>query len=135
MPVNPLPDFVINHGFISKANQEGKEKLNNLMSKCHFLLLPTKAEAYGLVFCEANSFGLPSIATNVGGIPTIIKDNINGMTFNLTDTEESYANYIATVFCNYKEYEELAISSYNEYKTRLNWGIAGKKIFNLMREL
>ncbi|WP_017733602.1 glycosyltransferase [Nafulsella turpanensis] len=135
LPVKDLPNFVLNHGFISKSTKEGEVKIQNLMAQCHFLLLPTKAEAYGLVFCEANSFALPSITTNVGGIPTIIKNGINGRMFDLSDTEEVYGNYIASAFSNPKEYEQLAFSSYNEYKTRLNWQVAGESISRLLKEI
>ena len=135
IPFRTLPGFVLNHGFISKSTKEGEEKLLNLMAKCHFLLVPTKAESYGLVFCEANSLALPSVTTNVGGISTIIKNNINGKMFGLSDTEEVYADYIASVFCNPTAYDQLALSSYNEYKTRLNWQVAGNTISRLLKEL
>ena len=32
-------------------------------------------------------------------------------------------------------YNELALSSYNEYKTRLNWDVSCKKVKNLLEEL
>lgn len=134
-PIHPLPDFVINHGFISKSTKEGEEKIIKLMAESHFLLLPTRAEAYGLVFCEANSLALPSIATNVGGIPTIIKNHVNGQMFELADTEETYADYIASIFGNQTKYEQLALSSYNEFQSRLNWRVAGDTISNLLKEL
>src|SRR5690554_4529940 len=135
IPIHPLPDFVKNHGFISKSTKEGEQIILKLMAFSHFLLLPTRAEAYGLVFCEANSLALPSIATNVGGIPTIIKNDINGRMFGLSDTEQVYASYIASVFNNAEQYEQLALSSFNEYKSRLNWDVAGKEISNLMKEI
>lgn len=130
-----MPEFIVNHGFISKSSKEGEEQLISLMKKCHFLILPTRAEAYGLVFCEANAMGLPAIATRVGGIPTIIKDDINGKLFDLQENEENYASYIASVFYNKERYEALALSSLNEYCSRLNWKVAGQTIAELLRRL
>lgn len=135
IPPGPLPDYVINHGFLSKSSAIEEEKIIKLMSKCHFLLLPTRAEAYGLAFCEANSMGLPAVATNVGGIPTIIKDHVNGMTFSLEEDESEYATFIASVFTNPSDYKKLALSSYNEYEKRLNWKVAGKSIARLLEGL
>lgn len=132
IPLSPIPPFIVNHGFISKANNEGKERLNSLLSKCHFLILPVKAEAYGLVFCESNSFGVPCISNNVGGVSTIIKNGINGMLFSVNDSAEAYATYIQSVFTNQKAYNELAYSSFNEYSQRLNWDVAGKALARLL---
>lgn len=135
IPLKKIPDFVINHGFINKANKEGRVRIDTLLAQSHFLILPTLAEAYGLVFCEANSFGVPCISTNVGGITTIVKNNVNGMTFSLSDNPELYALYIHSVFTDKKRYNELALSSYNEYSQRLNWNVAGKAITGLLKEL
>lgn len=127
--------FVFNHGFISKATSEGLNQIEKIISDCHFLFVPSKAEAYGLVFCEASAYGLPSISNRTGGITTIIIDGINGMTFDIEAKPEEYANYIQDTFADRKKYEDLALSSYNEYKSRLNWDVAGKTISNYMKEL
>lgn len=134
LKLNPMPDFIRNHGFISKSG-EGEKKIMEIMKDCHFLILPTRAEAYGLVFCEANAMGLPAIATSVGGVPTIIKDDVNGKLFDLQENEAAYASYIASVFYDKERYEELAFSSFNEYATRLNWRVAGETISNLIKDL
>jgi len=130
-----LPDFVVNHGFIAKSNAAGIKKIDKLFSECHFFILPTTAEAYGIVFCEACSFGVPCVATNVGGIPTIIKDNINGKTFDVESGTDEYANYIYKLHTNKTEYSELCLSSFHEYKNRLNWQVAGKNIMSLLNQL
>ncbi len=126
--VGKLPDYVVNHGFINKADKTGRMKLEKLFAESHFLLVPSREECYGLVFCEASSFGLPSLSTKTGGIPTIIKDGLNGMTFNLNAEISDYCSFIADNFINWSRYKVLAIDSYNEYCARLNWQVAGKKI-------
>jgi glycosyltransferase involved in cell wall biosynthesis len=130
-----LPSFVINHGFISKGTAEGNRKLNKLFQNSHFLILPSKADCTPVVYSEANSFGLPCITTNVGGIPSIIKDNINGKMFDLTESADDYADFIANKFLNMDSYFDLALSSFNEYEVRLNWGVSGKKIYNLLSDI
>ncbi|MGN6493966.1 MAG: glycosyltransferase family 4 protein [Agriterribacter sp.] len=135
MPLNPLPSYIIDHGFISKSTEEGRRQFDKLMESTHFLLLPTRAEAFGLVFCEANSYGIPNVATNVGGIPTIIKDGVNGQKFNLFDTADRYADYIQSVFSNQNFYNELALSSFGEYEARLNWRVSGKKLMTLLKDI
>ncbi|MCF0074498.1 glycosyltransferase family 4 protein [Dyadobacter sp. CY261] len=135
IPMETIPSFVVNHGFISKSNKEGQQLINKLLSTSHFLLLPTRADCTPVVFSEANSFGLPCITTNVGGIPTIIRDDVNGKTFPLDASVESYAGYIQSVFEDKKRYADSAASSFHEYESRLNWDIAGKTINDLMKDL
>jgi glycosyltransferase involved in cell wall biosynthesis len=130
-----LPDFVINHGFISKANEEGREKIDKLLAESHFLIVPSKAEAFGIVFCEASSFGLPSLSTNVGGITSAIRDDINGKTFSPDKDEKAYAQFILDRFHNFSDYESLAYSSFHEFEDRLNWKVSGAKIMNHLKSL
>jgi glycosyltransferase involved in cell wall biosynthesis len=111
------------------------QKLEQLLGESHFLIVPSIAECYGLVFCEANSYGVPCIAQKVGGIPTIIRDNINGYLFEPGSSILNYCNYISQLFSNYKEYKQLALSSFNEYQSRLNWTVAGQTVKSLLTEI
>lgn len=135
LPFKDLPENIIDHGYISKSSKEGRDKIQALIAQSHFLVLPTRAEFFGIVFCEASSYGVPSIATQVGGVPTAVRDNINGKLFPLSATEVDYSNYILNLFNDYNQYEQLALSSFNEYQNRLNWNVSGKKITELMQRL
>lgn len=129
-----VPDYIHCHGFISKRTPAGMAHLMQLFRESHFLFVPSRAEAYGIVFCEANAFGLPCLTSYVGGISTIVKDNINGMTFGLDASVEVYCQYIMDLMQNYSRYEELALSSFNEFQTRLNWGVATATVKRMIEE-
>jgi len=131
----PLPTFVKSLGFISKDSKEGRKKIDQIISDSHFLVLPSQAECYGIVFCEANSFGVPCITTDVGGITTVIKDNLNGKTFSKDAKIADYCAYISNLFTDYSQYKSLALSSFKEYQLRLNWSVAGKAVKKLLMEL
>lgn len=135
MTSEPIPDFVKVIGYVNKGTTEGANLMNKLFSESHFFIMPSKAESYGHVLCEANSFGLPCIATNVGGIPTIVKDGLNGKTFSLNSSIGEYCTYIASLMSNYSEYKKLAHSSFQQYQSRLNWEVAGKTVKQLIMEL
>ncbi|BDA72013.1 glycosyl transferase group 1 [Calothrix sp. PCC 7716] len=131
----PLPSYVKHLGFISKSTREGQQKISQLLADSHFLILPSRAECFGVVFCEASSFGVPSLATKAGGIPTAVTDNVNGKLFTLDANINEYCKYISDLFINYSEYKKLALSSFHEYKSRLNWTIAGQTVKNLLMNL
>lgn len=130
-----LPSYVFLHGYVSKATQNGRDLIDSLLKESHFLILPTKADCTPIVYSEANSFGLPCISTNVGGIPTIIKDGVNGKLFTLMQTDEDYADYINTMFSDMSSYEKLCLESFNRYESTLNWSVTGKKIVDLLTEI
>lgn len=135
LPIHNLPDFIINHGFISKSSPEGIRRMEQLFEENHFLLVPSKAEAFGLVYAEANAFAMPSFATKTGGITTVIKDDINGKTFSLDALVDDWVKYIFTSFTDSKRYHDFCLSSYAEFKDRLNWNIAGISLMKLLRDI
>ncbi|GEM_PF-1316218 len=58
------------HGFVKNTDE--------IYSKIDLLVVPSKMETLSLVIFEAMSRGIPVVASNVGGIPEIIKDGYNG---------------------------------------------------------
>ena len=131
----PLPDFVENIGFISKADPGGNERLEQILSNSHFLILPAEAECFGVVFCEAASLGVPSLATRVGGIPTAVRDGGNGMLFERQTFVRNCAAHVLEVFGNPRHYREMAIAAREEYETRLNWKVSGRRVKELAAQL
>jgi glycosyltransferase involved in cell wall biosynthesis len=130
-----VPDYIKCHGFISKRTPEGIEKITRLLHESHFLFVPSRAECFGIVFAEANAFGLPCLSSYVGGISSVIRDNINGMTFGLDASLNRYCEYIINLMSNYANYEQLALSAFNEYSTRLNWKSATNSVIELIKSL
>jgi glycosyltransferase involved in cell wall biosynthesis len=126
--------ILANLKFAKSAKYE-TEFLYRTISESHFLILPTRADCSPVTICEANSFGVPCLATNIGGIPTLIKPNLNGMLFNKDADINEYCQYIYRLFINYAKYKELALSSFDMYKSRLNWNIAGEKVRRLLAEV
>lgn len=55
------------------------EDAARLLSAFDLFVLPSKSEAFGYVLLEAGTAHLPVVATNVGGIPDIIEDGVNGL--------------------------------------------------------
>ncbi|MBC8105887.1 MAG: glycosyltransferase family 4 protein, partial [Anaerolineae bacterium] len=129
-----LPAFVKRAGFLDKRTPEGRARFNDLFGSSHFLILPALAEAFGIVLCEANSFGVPNIATNVGGIPTIVRDGVNGALFQTGDAK-AMSERIDGLMRDRNAYEHLAVNSFCEYRSRLNWETAGRTVKSMLRGL
>lgn len=76
---NDMEKYVRVVGWIS-----GKQKDRYLLES-RILVMPSYFEAFGISIVEAMQYGLTIVATNVGGIPEIIQQNINGMLVNKGD--------------------------------------------------
>lgn len=135
LPPQSAPEYVKIYGRLRRSVPEENRLFDELFSRSHLLMMPSKGEAFGHVFAEASSFGLPSIATNVGGIPSAVREGINGRLFPLETPAAVYARAIADLLSRRDEYRRLAIQSFNEYQTRLNWTTAGRTIVNLLKDL
>jgi len=132
----PLPEYIRSLGFISKSAAEGKERIKKLLSESHFLILPTRAECAGIVFCEASAYGLPSITSDVGGVSTYVKNGVNGKVFSKETDIDEYCTYIYALFTeNYRQYLDLAESCFEEYQSRLNWNVSGNRIKSMLEGL
>jgi hypothetical protein len=100
----------------------------------HFLILPTRADCFGVVFAEASSFGLPSLAACVWGVPTAIVDNAHGKTFRHDGIASCIREHVEPLMFKYTMYAELCESSFTEYSNRPNWSTAGRNVNRLIHE-
>lgn len=69
-------------GLESKAVFHGTvvgEAKDRLLRSCDVLVLPSYVEGLPLVLLEGASYGMPMLATTVGGIPELVEPGVNGM--------------------------------------------------------
>lgn len=125
-PSKDLPAYVVSHGFLSKAHPDEYKRLDELMTDCHFFILPSRSECFGVVFAEATSYGLPSLATRVGGIASAVQEGESGFLFDLDSPPERYCEVIEKYFQDQEQYVALAESSHAVYREKLNWQVAGR---------
>ena len=131
----PLPSFVKSLGFLNKFENDNDKTIGSFLAQAHFLIVPSIAELFGAVFCEASSFGTPSLARRVGGIPTAVRDGVNGQLFSKDAAASEYCAYITDVFLDYPRYGVLARSSFREFQTRLNWAKTAGSLVSLFQEI
>jgi len=66
-------------GIVTFTGHLPRQGLVEHYSRSDIFVLPSLHEGYGLVLAEAMSFGLPVVATNVGGIPEIVENGKTGL--------------------------------------------------------
>jgi glycosyltransferase involved in cell wall biosynthesis len=120
--------------FIDKSSQEGLLLLSKILYRSHFLIVPSREEAYGHVFCEAAAFGVPSVAAAVGGIPSIIKDGENGICLSQNAGADAYYQRMHNIFQNREAYENMASKAHASFEERLNWSAFVSGVLKLADE-
>jgi glycosyltransferase involved in cell wall biosynthesis len=129
-----VPEFVKVEGFLDKRTPEGLARLNELYRSTLFFLMPSVAEAYGLVFCEANAYGVPCLSAATGGIPAIVENDANGYLFSPEASAEEFVRYILEAVTPAR-YQQLAFGALSAYEGRLNWATNGKKMKSLIESV
>ena len=116
------------HPFLDKGRPEHLAILSAAMMGAHFHFLPSRAEAYGQAFCEAAAFGVPSIGSSVGGIPTIIRDGETGFVRPLETKAAEFAAIILEAMSDRNRYLRLARQAREDFRLRLNWESFGNRL-------
>ena len=121
------------YGFIWIGNQESVEHLGDIPANCHFLgnminagaycaqadllMLPSNYEGLPMVIIEAMSFGKPIVASDVGGISEIVRNDINGYT--LPNKPELFAQKIDRILTDSNLYAQMSQNSLNIFNKEL----------------
>ena len=121
------PDIVFK-GVLDKNRKGELAELVGLLTRANFMIVPSRGEAFGIVFCEASAFGIPSLSTRTGGIPGAIEDGVNGLLFPLEARGTEYAGAMAGLLEDRDRYDELVRSSRRLYDERLNWSAWSRRV-------
>ena len=103
-------------------------------SWAHILLRPARFHAAGIVISEAAAFGLPTITNNVGGLATTVKHEQTGLVLPQGSSPSSYCQVIKGLMEDPKRYQVFRQNAKKRFDEELDWQIAGKKLFDLVKE-
>jgi glycosyltransferase involved in cell wall biosynthesis len=121
--------------FLDKNDERQREMLDELFLRSDFLLLPTRSEAFGIVYCEAAAFGLPVITTDTGGVSGVIRNGENGFMLPLNEDGSGYAKVISQVYSNEELYLHMVRSSRKAFEETLNWDAWATEFTKLIYEI
>jgi N-acetyl-alpha-D-glucosaminyl L-malate synthase BshA len=78
--------LAMKHGIADRIHFLGKQdNVHDLLPLADLMLMPSEMESFGLAALEAMACRVPSISTNVGGVPELIDDGVNGFLFEVGD--------------------------------------------------
>lgn len=97
------------------------QQLDALFSTADFFLLPSRAECAAIAFADANSFGVPVITTEVGGISSFIDQGDNGVMLPLSANGQDFADAIVRIMSEPSLYNAMRRKAREKYEQELNW--------------
>lgn len=123
-----LPEDVTTIGLLDKANPSDVALLKEAYQKANFFFMPSTFDCFGIVYAEGASFGVPSLATRVGGVSQVVREDVNGLLFEADSSAEEMADRIIALYNDRQRYERLCQSALQDAQTRLNWKVWGEKL-------
>lgn len=91
------------------------------------------AESFGIVNLEAMAAGIPIVASNLGGIPDIVKQNENGLLAEPCNVQ-SLADELSTLLEDGKLRKKMGLDGYSKVQD-YSWDRIAKRTEDLYREL
>lgn len=121
--------------FLDKNDPEQRRRLSSVLAEAAFLFVPTRADCFPIAFCEASAYGLPVVATAVGGVPEAVHDGENGLVLPPDAGPDAYADAIEATFRDEATYQQLVTSTRQTFDDRLNWDAWGRDVAEAMLAL
>jgi glycosyltransferase involved in cell wall biosynthesis len=121
--------------FLNKNVEAERKKFEELLKTSEILLLPTRAECFGLVFCEAGAYGIPSITTDTGGVGGVVFNGENGFRLPYHAKGIDYAKKITSIYENENSFDALCRSSRKVFDEKLNWDAWAARINKLIAQI
>lgn len=112
-----LPSWVKNLGRVSR------DAMPNLYAEHDVLLELAAANAGGVTLTDAHAFGLPVIATDTGGVASIVLDGVSGILVDSQKDPVHDASIALEAITEARYYQQLAAGATGRYLSLLNWDV------------
>jgi glycosyltransferase involved in cell wall biosynthesis len=110
------------------------QNVYEIASKAVLFVLSTKYEGLPAALIEAQSMGIPAVASNVGGIPEIIVDGVNGFLVNSGDPV-ALNHAILRIINNRELLIEMGKRARQSYEEKFRYEISERKNFKVFSDL
>jgi glycosyltransferase involved in cell wall biosynthesis len=124
-------EFVEDRGFLRKSDTNQLVELCIAYRDSHFLLLPSTADAFGIVFSEAQAFGVPPVAFDIGGVGSAVVNGTSGILLPAGSGAVAIAREMLSYIEDNNAYRALSESCRTWYVERANWSNWSKLIMQL----
>ena len=130
---NSLQNNIIFTGSVNEAEKKYLFEVTDLM------VMPTldetqnlSIEGFGITYLEASFFGIPSIASNVGGTPEAVINDLTGI---IIDSNDQLFDAIKLLLKDEKKRKRLGISAQKRSINNFDWNNVTKKYISAFTKI
>ena len=134
-PPEAMRDSITVIRFIDKTDPAQRDRLGQELLAADFLILPTRQECYGIVFCEAAAHGVPSVTNATGGVPDVVHQGVTGALLPPEADGAGYADQIEAMLNGPGGLMAARTRARDDYEARLNWTSWAERAQRLMRDV
>ena len=111
-------------------------QLLNAFHACDVFVLPSMHEPFGIVVLEAWSAGKPVIVSHVGGLKSLIREEVNGCFFSpeASDASQQLAQRIIHLYSEKELRARLAEAGQTEARNKYDWSQISQKLESIYLE-
>ncbi len=106
------------------------QEIANFFQHATIFALPSRQEPFGIVILEAGAFGLPVVASRVGGVPEILTDGKNGRLVSPNDPIV-LADCLRSILDHPAESQEMGARLRDHVRSNFTWSAAFKKYHSI----
>lgn len=130
-----LKEKCISHNIDNVHFLGKKSNVEDFLLKANCFILGSRDEGLPMAIIEALASGLPIISTNVGGIPDLIKEGVNGFLINPNSTEELREAILKILKLTSDERTKMGVESQKYFLNNFTQKIMVKRYANIFGEL
>ncbi|MEL6269994.1 MAG: glycosyltransferase family 1 protein [Chloroflexota bacterium] len=109
------------------------EELSQAYASADIFVFPSGLETFGLVVLEAMAAGLPVVASQVGGIPDVVEEGVNGYTFPIGDVD-TMIDGVRSIINEPGAWDRMAQAAY-AYAQTMSWEVANDEVIDLYAQM
>lgn len=121
---NPISSPIEGYYFYGDSSHE---QLSELFNKCDIFCMPSIFEAYGLVFIEALTYGLPCIGRNAYEMPYFIQDKETGYLLNDKNSVDELSHLMKDLLRN-ERIKQNVVNKRDWYLKEYSWSAVANRI-------
>lgn len=120
-------------GFLSKNRARDAAALARLYTAAHLLLVPSRSDCTPMVLAEAMAHGTPVIATDTGGIASVLGGDGTGRLLAPYASPSEWAGTIRAVMADREAYRFMSDACFDRGRTQLSWDAWAARVIEIAR--
>ncbi len=121
--------------YVTATGYVSEEDKAILLAAGDLLISPTAFEAFGIALAEAMYCGTPVVATNVGGIPYVVREGKDGFLVDGQDNIKGFAEACVKLLKDPRMAKEMGRNGRDRVRRKFRWDKTGEALLDLYKGL